>query len=187
MGAIRAGSWRGADRGNGSRTPSGSPPAQPPPVVKPNFGLSGKLAEDANKVEGTAVVLKYTEPLEARVPTLPWVFVVFKAKECLATLQLHAQSCYMFGRDRIVADVVVEHPSCSKQHAVLQFRQVTVKTDDGDRVQEVKPYLLDINSTNGTFLNGERIDSARYYEVREKDIITFGQSTREYVAMVCRD
>lgn len=31
-------------------------------------------------------------------------------------------SCYLFGRERRVADVPTDHPSCSKQHAVLQFR-----------------------------------------------------------------
>jgi smad nuclear-interacting protein 1 len=29
----------------------------------------------------------------------------------------------------------------------------------------VKPYLLDLESTNGTKLNGEKIDGARYYEL----------------------
>jgi hypothetical protein len=31
-------------------------------------------------------------------------------------------SCYLFGRERRVADVPTDHPSCSKQHAVLQYR-----------------------------------------------------------------
>lgn len=37
-------------------------------------------------------------------------------------LPIHRQSCYLFGRERRVADVPTDHPSCSKQHAVLQFR-----------------------------------------------------------------
>ncbi len=32
----------------------------------------------------------------------------------------------------------------------------------------VRPYLMDLGSTNGSFLNGERIDSQRYYELYEK-------------------
>lgn len=31
-------------------------------------------------------------------------------------------SSYLFGRERRVVDVPTDHPSCSKQHAVLQFR-----------------------------------------------------------------
>lgn len=37
-------------------------------------------------------------------------------------LPIHRQSLYLFGRERRVADVPTDHPSCSKQHAVLQFR-----------------------------------------------------------------
>ena len=39
-------------------------------------------------------------------------------------LYIHRQSCYLFGRERRVADVPTDHPSCSKQHAVLQYRCV---------------------------------------------------------------
>jgi len=37
-------------------------------------------------------------------------------------LYIHRQSCYLFGRERRVADIPTDHPSCSKQHAVIQFR-----------------------------------------------------------------
>ncbi|CAN0560954.1 unnamed protein product, partial [Laminaria digitata] len=39
-----------------------------------------------------------------------------------ATLHIHRQSAYLVGREKRVADIVVDHPSCSKQHAVIQFR-----------------------------------------------------------------
>lgn len=29
----------------------------------------------------------------------------------------------------------------------------------------VRPYLMDLGTTNGTFLNGERIESERFYEL----------------------
>lgn len=35
-------------------------------------------------------------------------------------LHIHRQSAYLIGRDRAVVDLAVEHPSCSKQHAVIQ-------------------------------------------------------------------
>ena len=37
-------------------------------------------------------------------------------------LPIHRQSCYLFGRERRIADVPTDHPSCSKQQAVIQFR-----------------------------------------------------------------
>ena len=42
------------------------------------------------------------------------------------------QSCYLFGRDRAIVDIPTEHPSCSKQHAVIQFRQITKRNEFGD-------------------------------------------------------
>eukprot|EP00128_Syssomonas_multiformis_P002819 Colp12_sorted_trinity150504_noHs@21738 len=152
------------------------------PKEKPNFALSGKLAEATNTFEG--ITLKYTEPPEARKPTKHWRLYPFKGEEQLPIMHLHRQSAYLFGRERKVADVPVDHPSCSLQHAVLQFRQVTNKKDDGSIVRKISPYLIDLESSNGTFLNGKKIDASRYYELFENDVIKFGFSSREYVLML---
>ncbi len=45
-------------------------------------------------------------------------------------LYVHRQSAYLFGRERLVADIPLDHPSCSGQHAVLQYRQVAVPADE---------------------------------------------------------
>ena len=47
----------------------------------------------------------------------------------------------------------------------------------------IKPYILDLNSTNKTKLNNNIIDDSRYYELKIKDVINFGESTRDYVIM----
>ena len=78
-----------------------------------NFGLSGKLLEDTNTVNG--VVVKYSEPQEARKPRTKWRLYVFKGNEELPILYIHRQSAYLLGRDRKVADIPLDHPSCSKQ------------------------------------------------------------------------
>ena len=95
---------------------------------------------------------------------------------------MHRQSCYLFGRDHDIADVPVDHPSCSAQHAVWQYREYNSKNPEtGEWISEVKPYLMDLESTNGTFLNGTKIESARYYELRDEDLIKFGKSSRDYM------
>jgi smad nuclear-interacting protein 1 len=116
---------------------------------------------------------------------------VFKgAEEVGAPLRLHRASAFLFGRDREVADVPVDHPSCSKQHAVIQFRLVAPRAgaDDGfvaaaARRARVLPYLLDLESTNGTFLNARQVEPARYVELRAGDVLRFGESTREFVLL----
>ena len=45
------------------------------------------------------------------------------------------------------------------------------------------PYIMDLESTNGTVLNGDKIEPAKYYELRTKDVIRFGHSKVDYVLM----
>ncbi len=85
------------------------------------------------------------------------------------------QSAYLIGKDRKVADLPVDHPSCSRQHAAFQYRTV--------KGRGVLPYIMDLGSSNGTYLNNDRIEPQRYYELREKDMLKFGYSSREYVLL----
>lgn len=179
-----------------SRPRSQSPPAQsvsisrpqvalrdeepePEPSEAPNFAPSGKLAAETKTVNG--VVLKYHEPPEARKPSKNWRLYVFKGKEQLDVLHVHRQSAYLFGRDRLVVDIPIDHPSSSKQHAVLQFRLVQTRNEFGDTKSLVKPFIIDLESANATFVNGEKIPQARYFGLESGDVIKFGLSTREYV------
>lgn len=151
---------------------------------KANFGLSGALAKDertGNMVNG--VLLKFTEPLDAAQPTKKWRFYVFKDQEVIETLHIHRQSSFLFGKDDRVADILIAHPSCSRQHAVVQFRRIDKKDESGRIVKIVKPYIMDLGSGNKTFLNGSEIEDARYYELLEKDCVKFGLSSREYVLL----
>lgn len=148
---------------------------------KANLGLSGKLAEDTNTFRG--VVIKYNEPAEARKPKTKWRLYQFKGEEALPTLFVHRQSAYLIGRDRLIADIPVDHPSCSKQHAVLQYRMSEYTRTDGSRGKRVLPYVIDLGATNKTYLNNKPIDAQRYHELREKDVLKFGFSTREYVLL----
>jgi smad nuclear-interacting protein 1 len=159
-------------------------------VEQADFSLSGALARDAGTGNAVAgVVLKFVQPPDARVPTRRWRLYVFKgaAAEPLEVLHLHRSSVYLFGKDAAVADVRLEHASISKQHAVVQFRGVAAPREPGDmRPPEhaVLPYLMDLESANGTFLNDERVLPARYVELRVGDKLKFGGSTRDYVLMV---
>ncbi|PKA62214.1 FHA domain-containing protein DDL [Apostasia shenzhenica] len=142
---------------------------------KPSFELSGKLAEETNRVRGIALL--FTEPSDACKPDIRWRLYVFKGGEVLnEPLYVHRQSCYLFGRERRVADIPTDHPSCSKQHSVLQYRCVEKEQPDGLMSKQVRPYLMDLGSTNGTFINDNRIEPQRYYELFEKDTIKFGNS-----------
>ena len=161
-------------------------PPIPAEKQKPNFAPSGKLAAETNTAAGTTIVLKYNEPPESRKPppSQPWRLYVFKGSETLETVELGTRSCWLFGRERSVVDFPIEHPSCSKQHAVLQFRFVEKKNEYGDKEGKVRPYVIDLESANGTKVNGELLPERRFVEIRSGDVVAFGDSTREYVLML---
>lgn len=89
-------------------------------------------------------------------------------------------------------DYAAEHPSVSKQHAVLQFRfteggkgegkdewgVMVVEEEGRKRGGGVRPYVIDLESANGTWVNGERVPERRFVEVRSGDVVTFGESAR---------
>mmetsp|Transcript_23322 Transcript_23322/g.25908 ORF Transcript_23322/g.25908 Transcript_23322/m.25908 type:complete len:192 (+) Transcript_23322:226-801(+) len=143
---------------------------------KPNFKPSGNLTKELRTYKG--VEMKYMEPEDKVIPSTKWRLYVFKGKESLEPYHISKKTMYLFGRDRSVCDIPVDHPSCSKQHAVIQFR--SVRTKDGKRE---RAYLMDLNSTNGTHLNGSRVDGSRYIQLLEKDSIKFGFSSREYIIL----
>jgi len=152
-----------------------------PEAEKPNFTPSGILAKFTNAVNGA--ILKFTEPPDAKVPESKWNLYPFKGDQTLSTIPIYTQSCYLFGKDKRIADIFLENPTCSHQHAVIQFRETEKPDDFGIIHREVKPYLMDLESTNGTFLNGEKMEAARYYEMRHEDVLRFGLSSRDYVLM----
>ncbi|KAI1139184.1 SMAD/FHA domain-containing protein [Hypoxylon sp. FL0543] len=161
----------------------------PKPKEKPNYGNTGALAAASNSVvqsDGSKIVLKYHEPPEARKasPKDEWKLFVFKGEDIIDTVPLSRRSCWLVGRELAVVDLPAEHPSISKQHAVIQFRYIEKRNEYGDKIGKVKPYLIDLESANGTMLNGKRVPESRYLELRDKDMIQFGQSTREYVLML---
>ncbi len=139
------------------------------------------------------VLLKYAPPPDAAPappPPAAWRLHVFKGGAPVpegpgSTLALcRPATGFLFGRDRGVADIPTDHPSCSKQHAVLQFRRTAVADADGlVGPAAVRPYLIDLDSANGTSLNGRRLEAARFHEVKSGDVVRCGASSREYVVL----
>merc|ERR1712112_707285 len=139
-------------------------------IQEANFEVSGLLAMEDNSRNGVA--LNFTEPPDAVEPTNKWRFYIFKKGEEQNIIHVHRKSGFLFGKDRRVVDVATDHPTCSKQHAVMHFRQ---------RGEEVIPYIMDLESTNGSFVNGNQIEPARYLEIKHADVLKFASSSREYV------
>ena len=152
------------------------------------ISATGMKFPDAVEGELERFILSSNEPAEARKPPAKdeWKLFVFKGADILETIELSKRSCWLIGRELAVVDMAAEHPSISKQHAVIQFRYIEKKNEFGDRTGKVKPYIIDLESANGTLLNKEELPPSRYLELRDKDMIQFGHSTREYVLMLSK-
>lgn len=155
----------------------------------PDFRPSGKLAAAAMQLNG--VTLKYVEPPSARMaPANRWRLYEFKGDEQLDTIKLQGKSVFRIGRDERVCDLTMLHHSVSSQHAAIQFREVVRKNrvdDKGAPIREIVPAIIDLKSTNGTRLNGNKIQDSIYIELKMQDVVQFGDSTREYVVIASDD
>jgi len=84
------------------------------------------------------------------------------------TFELSALHPVTVGRDRMRNEVCLDHRSVSVEHAVIRI------DDDG------LPVVEDLHSTNGTFVDGERVEGTR--ALREGDRLTFGHyRTRQLI------
>ncbi|GBE59842.1 FHA domain-containing protein, putative [Babesia ovata] len=147
-------------------------------IEKPNFEPSGLLAAETNKKNG--VPLKYTVPPDSVMPLASWRLYMLNEPEgsegkteVLKTIYLDKQTHYLIGYDRRIADVELAHKSISRQHAVIQHRKIPSKGSS--------PYIIDLESTNGTYLNDERIKPGRYYQLNARSGLHPRRPTDEHL------
>ncbi|CAK63155.1 unnamed protein product (macronuclear) [Paramecium tetraurelia] len=157
-------------------------PIQPEIIKeKPCFEASGILAQYAENALGNGKVLKFTIPFDAKIPTANWQIFPFKGTQSYPSISLKGKSVFLIGKDKEIVDILVENLSVSKQHCVIQFREIKKVNGQGEVLSYIKPYAMDLESTNGTYLNEQQLEPARYYELLEEDVLRFGKSDREYV------
>jgi pSer/pThr/pTyr-binding forkhead associated (FHA) protein len=114
---------------------------------------------------------RYDEPSWSAAPVEKFQLEVLKDGSIVATVDLDQKAYYTLGRQPDIVDIVMDHPSISRMHAVLNFR------DDGALM------LRDLGSAQGTQLNKQLCDKNTYYRVYVGDMIKFGASTRKYIVL----
>lgn len=167
---------------DGDSKREGKPPQM---KEKPNFKPSGLLAKESNNVGGTQ--LKYTEPVDAaKPPTSPdyYLFIFKKASKIPIKYKLNNRSYHLIGRDEKIVDLETDDNTCSKQHAVIQFRSRPVTDDLGKVTYQIKPYIIDLESSNGTFVNSQELPTSRFIELQAEDTLRFGDSETDHVLVV---
>ncbi|XP_030547946.1 kanadaptin [Rhodamnia argentea] len=157
-----------------------TPMAPPPPrnpispaendvdASNPDDGSVSESDATPNAAKRGGVAVPYTIPPWSEPPRHQFFLEVLKDGAIIDQLNVHEKGAYMFGRVDL-CDFVLEHPTVSRFHAVLQFN------GEGDS------YIFDIGSTHGTFVNKNQVKKNVYVDLHVGDVIRFGQSSRLYI------
>ena len=94
------------------------------------------------------------------------IFGYLKSEELVYKL---TQESNIIGRDTD-STIVLNHPSISKKHARIDF---DIQTNNG--------FLIDLNSTHGTFINNMKLNPNESIKLNSGDVISFGQSDEKYI------
>lgn len=170
--------WGGAKAAE--RAEKGPEVVRQEPTMAPSGALQAAAAKTAAAQAGVTEVGAYREPGDAALPRPEdgWRIFVFDGDKPVESgypgggYPLMSQRVFLLGRDLDSVHIPVPDASASKQHAAIQFR----RCPGGAR-----PYIFDLDSLNGSFLNDDRVDGRRYVELRSKDVLRFGVCGREYV------
>lgn len=116
----------------------------------------------------------YTEPSWSGKPDRSYKLEVLKSGVILETINLTDKNYSVVGRLPI-CDIPMAHPTISRYHAVFQYRAV------GDEKNGKGLYVYDLESTHGTFWNGNRIRPKVYVRLQGGHMIKFGCSQRKFI------
>ena len=94
------------------------------------------------------------------------IFGYLKSNDLIYKLN---QVSNIIGRDTD-STIVLNHPSISKKHAKIDYD-----------IQTKNAFLIDLNSTHGTYINDMKLNPNESIKIKSGDIISFGQSEIKYI------
>ncbi|XP_054652361.1 kanadaptin isoform X2 [Dunckerocampus dactyliophorus] len=121
----------------------------------------------------------YTEPQwGGPAPDEAYALEILKNGTIVDRVPLTHKSYFVVGR-LSVCDVSLQHPSISRYHAVIQYRQQPGETESVG--EEPGFYIHDLGSTHGTVVNKNKIPPKTYIRLRVGHVLKFGGSTRLFI------
>ncbi|KAK6474590.1 protein phosphatase 1 [Huso huso] len=94
---------------------------------------------------------------------------VVKIDKLVEKLIIDEKRYYLFGRNPDICDFTIDHQSCSRVHAALVYHKHLKRV-----------FLIDLNSTHGTYLGRIRLEPHKPQQVPIDSTVSFGASTRLY-------
>ncbi|KAH9301581.1 hypothetical protein KI387_013164, partial [Taxus chinensis] len=130
-----------------------------PPSATATASAPSMLEESGGII--TSSSQPYVIPPWSEIPGHPYHVELVKDGAILDDLNVSQKGAYMFGRSD-QCDFVLEHPTISRYHAVLQYK------GNGDA------FLYDLGSTHGSFVNKIQVRPRVYQELYVGDVLRFG-------------
>jgi len=122
---------------------------------------------DVSRVQQMAPAPAYAPPTWSALPGAgSYKLEIIREGVVIESLDVSQRSYYILGRDPGSAQVVLPHPSVSRQHAVIQHR------DSGG------VWLMDLGSTHGTTLNKKPCPPKAYVRLPVGATVRLGTGTR---------
>uniref|UniRef100_A0A7N4UYK8 Protein phosphatase 1 regulatory subunit 8 n=2 Tax=Sarcophilus harrisii TaxID=9305 RepID=A0A7N4UYK8_SARHA len=142
--------------GGGARTDCWDPsPRLPSPVQSSHFpACFGFSKWEGETQDGGSRELRLQSPA-VRLPDLKLI--------------IDEKKYYLFGRNPDLCDFTIDHQSCSRVHAALVYHKHLKRV-----------FLIDLNSTHGTFLGHIRLEPHKPQQIPIDSTVSFGASTRAY-------
>ncbi|XP_046700472.1 protein phosphatase 1, regulatory subunit 8a isoform X3 [Silurus meridionalis] len=118
---------------------------------------------------GTALKNLSSHDIRAGKPPPGLHLDVVKGDKLIEKLIIDEKKFYLFGRNPDHCDFTIDHQSCSRVHAALVYHRHLKRV-----------FLIDLNSTHGTFLGRIRLEPHKPQQVPIDSTMSFGASTRVY-------
>ena len=130
---------------------------------KKNRGIFEKETEQKNSIPGKSADEDYGETVILSTGNVkgPASLVSREAGE-LATIYLN-KDIVVVGKMETASDAVIDMPTVSRMHAKIRKR-------------DNRYYLSDLNSKNGTTVNGKLLKTGEEYELKNEDEVDFAQA-----------
>jgi pSer/pThr/pTyr-binding forkhead associated (FHA) protein len=140
----------------------------PPPSLPSKKAEPPQLNKTDAPAPSPAPLAVYERPEWSGAPSredFPYTIEVLKTGTIIDTVDVAGREAFIIGRLAEICDYTLEHPSISRQHAVIQFKA------DG------AAYIFDA-STHGTRINKRQLKPRVYAKLGVGDVIQLGQSSR---------
>jgi len=136
-------------------------------VVEKTQALKSTIADKPHSIP-------YKEPTWSGHCSEQYNVEIIKNGVVLTHLDVTTKPYFVLGR-LSNCDLVLEHPSISRYHSVLQYRSIA------DEKQEKGWYLYDLGSTHGTFLNKQQLPPRVFCRIQCGHVFKFGVSSRMFI------